>query len=61
MLSASFVGLCPALKKYLLLKKQDILKKNKGPTIPLRGRLQILPTPTGPNTPPLSPKPPFLS
>jgi hypothetical protein len=24
-----FVGLCPALKKYLALKKQDILKKKK--------------------------------
>jgi hypothetical protein len=59
-LIASFVGLCPALKKYLVLKK-DILKKKKGQTIPFRGRLQNLPTPTGPNRPPLSSKPPFLS
>jgi len=52
-------------QKNTWFKKQDLLKKRKrkkGPTIPFwGGRLQNLPTPTGPNRPPLSPKPPFLS
>jgi len=48
-------------QKISRVKKLDLLTK-KGSTIPFwGGRLQNLPTPTGPNRPPLSPKPPFLS
>jgi hypothetical protein len=69
MLSSSFyivrVILCPALKKIPCVKKigPPAKKKRKGSTISFGGGggLRNLPTPTGPNRPPLSPKPPFLS
>lgn len=45
MLSVPFVGLCPALKKYLLLKKQDILKKKERSNHPLEGKTAKLTNP----------------